>query len=62
MGFPLAAAIAHKARKGFLTVRKADKLCVDTISEVYRDYQTFSQVFFRRKKKKKVKKIKKEEN
>lgn len=42
MGFPLAGALASRCKKGMLTVRKKGKLCVDTDSEKYRDYQTLS--------------------
>ena len=38
MGFPLGAAIAEKSGKGFLTVRKAGKLCVEVDQVTYECY------------------------
>lgn len=38
MGFPLASVIAAKAGKGFLTVRRAGKLCVSTVEVPYENY------------------------
>ncbi|XP_053131378.1 adenine phosphoribosyltransferase-like isoform X2 [Hemicordylus capensis] len=38
MGFILGAAIAGTFKKGFVAIRKANHLCVDTFSEPYRDY------------------------
>ncbi|XP_006013252.1 zgc:174895 [Latimeria chalumnae] len=38
MGFILGAAIANHLKKGFLAIRKAGHLCVETHSEEYQDY------------------------
>uniref|UniRef100_A0A8C3CAF4 adenine phosphoribosyltransferase n=1 Tax=Cairina moschata TaxID=8855 RepID=A0A8C3CAF4_CAIMO len=38
MGFILGAAVAAALRKGFLAIRKAGHLCVETLSEPYTDY------------------------
>ncbi|XP_035198721.1 adenine phosphoribosyltransferase-like isoform X2 [Oxyura jamaicensis] len=38
MGFILGAAVAAALRKGFLAIRKAGHLCVETLSEPYSDY------------------------
>ncbi|KAJ6657244.1 hypothetical protein lerEdw1_002611 [Lerista edwardsae] len=38
MGFILGAAIANTLQKGFLAIRKAGHLCVETFTEPYRDY------------------------
>ncbi|XP_058019813.1 uncharacterized protein LOC131188518 [Ahaetulla prasina] len=38
MGFVLGAAIAVTLRKGFVTIRKAGHLCVETCTQTYRDY------------------------
>eukprot|EP00075_Anas_platyrhynchos_P038787 XP_027328040.1 uncharacterized protein LOC110352854 isoform X2 [Anas platyrhynchos] len=38
MGFILGAAVATALRKGFLAIRKAGHLCVETLSEPYTDY------------------------
>ncbi|XP_026576926.1 uncharacterized protein LOC113449998 [Pseudonaja textilis] len=38
MGFVLGAAIALTLRKGFVTIRKAGHLCVETRTQTYRDY------------------------
>ncbi|KAK9412665.1 adenine phosphoribosyltransferase-like [Crotalus adamanteus] len=38
MGFILGAAIAVTLRKGFVTIRKAGHLCVETRTQTYRDY------------------------
>ena len=38
MGFPLGSAIATKLGKGFLAIRKAGHLCVDTEEHAYVDY------------------------
>ncbi|XP_053561202.1 adenine phosphoribosyltransferase [Bombina bombina] len=38
MGFILGAAIASRLGKGFLAIRKAGHLCVETISQPYVDY------------------------
>ncbi|NXX98195.1 APT1 phosphoribosyltransferase, partial [Centropus bengalensis] len=38
MGFILGAAVAAKLRKGFLAIRKAGHLCVQTVCQPYRDY------------------------
>ncbi|KAK7883084.1 hypothetical protein WMY93_029258 [Mugilogobius chulae] len=40
MGFILGACVATTLGKGFLAIRKAGHLCVDTISENYIDYST----------------------
>uniref|UniRef100_A0A8C9EWX3 adenine phosphoribosyltransferase n=1 Tax=Pavo cristatus TaxID=9049 RepID=A0A8C9EWX3_PAVCR len=38
MGFILGAAVAATLRKGFLAIRKAGHLCVETLAEPYTDY------------------------
>ncbi|NXL88469.1 APT1 phosphoribosyltransferase, partial [Alectura lathami] len=38
MGFILGAAVATALRKGFLAIRKAGHLCVETLTEPYTDY------------------------
>ncbi|XP_035416952.1 adenine phosphoribosyltransferase-like [Cygnus atratus] len=38
MGFILGAAVATALHKGFLAIRKAGHLCVETLSEPYTDY------------------------
>ena len=49
MGFPLGAAIATKAGKGFLTIRKAGKLCVPTDEVTYECYSGPGRVMEMRK-------------
>ncbi|XP_063151404.1 adenine phosphoribosyltransferase-like [Candoia aspera] len=44
MGFILGAAIAVTLRKGFVAIRKVGHLCVETITQAYRDYSARDKV------------------
>ncbi|XP_077167904.1 adenine phosphoribosyltransferase-like [Paroedura picta] len=49
MGFILGAAIANVFQKGFVAIRKAGHLCVETITHPYRDYSARDKVMEMRK-------------
>ncbi|XP_042298176.1 adenine phosphoribosyltransferase-like [Sceloporus undulatus] len=44
MGFILGAAIANTLQKGFVAIRKAGHLCVETLTQPYRDYSGLDKV------------------
>uniref|UniRef100_A0A8D0GLZ4 adenine phosphoribosyltransferase n=1 Tax=Sphenodon punctatus TaxID=8508 RepID=A0A8D0GLZ4_SPHPU len=44
MGFILGAAVANTLQKGFMAIRKAGHLCVETVARPYRDYSARDKV------------------